>query len=376
MRFTYIDASRGLAVILAMISHAFIQFTGGIELPAEVSTLRMMVTRTATPTFLVLFGVMVEVAYFRPLREGRRFQSVAHRMISRSLTCYLLFVLITAAALLTDKLSAKDALGAITFTAGGRFGVILKLYAVLFVVVALTLRPGVRWGASFYAGIALVAWAMKYLFEATGWNAPYIMQSQFGPGEGFGPATFLGLTLVAFGMLIGEALTGRRAWWPVAVAICIACIGLVVGMADYGPKQFALNIVHSFRWVNSPYYYAYGICAASMSLVFFWMLAMRGPNALTHPLGELGKDTLFVYGFGNILINFLPLYRGSDAVTGFALLCAFMVFLILLSFQRSRISRAIDPEESGPLSRIQRAYEAFLNGASQKLTKGYAAPRD
>ncbi|WP_413785642.1 hypothetical protein [Cognatiyoonia sp. IB215182] len=319
---------------------------------------------------------MIEVAYFRPLREGRPFQSVAHRLMSRSLTCYLLFVAITAAAFLTDKLSALDALGAVTFTAGGRFGVILKLYAVLFVVIALTLRPGVRWGAPFYAGIALIAWATKYLFEATGWSAPYLVQSQLGPGEGFGPATFLGLTLVAFGMLIGEALTGRRAWWPVAIAVCMACIGLVFGMADYGLKQFALNMVASFRWVNSPYYYVFGVCAASISLAVFWMLSTRGPNALTYPLGELGKDTLFVYGFGNILINLLPLYRGTDVVTGFALLCAFMVFLVLLSFQRSRISRAIDPEGSGLLSQIQKAYEAFLNGTSDKLTRSYAERRN
>jgi len=40
------------------------------------------ITRTATPSFVILFGVMLELVYYRKIRDGVAFSSVSKRLVS------------------------------------------------------------------------------------------------------------------------------------------------------------------------------------------------------------------------------------------------------------------------------------------------------
>jgi hypothetical protein len=74
-------------------------------------------------------------------------------------------------------------------------------------------------------------------------------------------------------------------------------------------------------------------------------------------LSELGRDTLFVYGFGNILINLLPIYRGEDPL-GLLFVLLFLGSLIVLTMVRDRLFRVLDRLTMGSASLFMRHYRA------------------
>ena len=157
-RLHFIDSTRGLAVVLAMLSHSLWQFA------PEMDLLRPL-TQTATPTFVVLFGVMLELVYLRRLRDGAATEAIERRILGRMLTCFFVFALILFAAYATSKLSLYATVKALTFMGGGRFGVILKTYAALFAVVLLLLPLAQRHGSTLFLAAAGLAWAVKLGLE-------------------------------------------------------------------------------------------------------------------------------------------------------------------------------------------------------------------
>ena len=87
-RFALLDALRGLTVILAMMDHVKVQFVPDFHhfIP---------LTRLSTPSFIILFGAMIEIAYLSKLRAGKpvRHRARAHDSPG-SITCWGLAVLL------------------------------------------------------------------------------------------------------------------------------------------------------------------------------------------------------------------------------------------------------------------------------------------
>ena len=372
-RISYIDSSRGLALILAMFSHSLYQFAAGIDIIVDHRILIHLFTRTATPTFMILFGIMIEVVYLRRVRNGAPGAPVRARMLERMVTCYVLFALATFAAALTGKMSFGQALLAILYTDTGRFGVILQVYAVLFLFIALTLPLGVRYGSLFYGTVALSGWILKFTLAALPVPPLFSLQFFTGYAEGFGPAILPGMTFVAFGVTLGEAFTGRRSRKFAISALLVSAVILLTGVLTSGPADFASKVVDTFRWNNSFYYYAFGIVSACTWLAMF--AAIRQVTSETAPrwsFDTLGRETLFMYGGGNILINLLPIYYGSRLV-GFGFLALFMGLLIVSTVYKPEFSKAANQGTGGLVSQINRLYRRLVGGAIARL-QGTSAP--
>jgi uncharacterized membrane protein len=357
-RLYFIDSVRGLAVILAMLSHSLLQFTDGF------GALRPL-TRTATPAFVILFGIMLEVAYLRKLRSGKDKEAIEARLISRMLTCYLFFAAITLAAFVTGKLGKMATLKALVFIDGGFLGIILKIYAVLFFIVILFLPLLRRYGANFVLVAAVASWCLKYALDTVLPESHYLVAFIAGSGEGFGPSILPSMTFLAFGLAFGEYLTGRRngltAGSLLLLAICIAGFSFwqLGSLAAIGEAWLGS------RWINHPLYYAIGICSTSLYLGLFWLAWQKSSvDPVSRFTATMGMQTLFVYGAGNVALGLLPAYSGHDASVATALVITFMSVLLTIAWLRAKQAGWLDQVLFGIPSRYSQSYEIFIGWCS------------
>nr|WP_055085983.1 hypothetical protein [Jannaschia donghaensis] len=331
------------------------------DLPMEAL---FLLTRSATPAFMVLFGVMLAVVYFRPGSKARTSDDLRRRFLSRAITCYLVYVCISAAAALTGKISTETFLNSITFTSGGRFGEILKIYAGLFFILIFFAAPIARYRLRFLMALAASAWLIKTVLSNVASDGLYGLQVMTGHGTGFGPSVLLSFTFVAFGFAIGEIMQGlRRPTW------LILPIALAVGLMAYGANQYGgiVDIArevgsYRLRAANHPVYYAYGILMTCLWLLLFRTLERANRvQAVRQTLGTLGKRSLYLYGMANIVLNLLPVDQtGTPLAIGLALTIAFIAGVILLTLDIARTESRVDGFFGGLFSALNRIYASAL----------------
>ncbi|MEM7497229.1 MAG: hypothetical protein AAF371_04460 [Pseudomonadota bacterium] len=337
-RLDFIDAGRGLAIVLALAAHAvqaFVIYRNDFGI----------VLRTAMPTLLVVFGAMIEIAYLSRLRTGRAKAAARQRMGARVVACMAGFALITLTEYFHDDRGLTRVIQSLFFLEIGRFGYILAYYAAWLLLAMAFLEPLLRWGAKGVIAAALGAWAISFAAMWAGLPDQYTLHWILGYGDVFGPGLLLALTFLSAGMLLGEALTGRGGWWPVWIVVALAVltigIDLVVSPRDYVGKLSGL-----YRRLNHPVYYAYGILAAFVWLALLaridgWLRGgPQGAAAQTVRFGYrhlvlAGRQALFWYVAGNTALNFIPPFWHGPAL-GYLYAIAFMALLWVLSVDRAR----------------------------------------
>ena len=156
-RIAPIDMVRGLAILFALLSHALVQFAEHSAVLPDAKVWIKLLTRSATPMFFILFGAMLHLVYLRKAKTA--LDETREKLIARALLCYVLFLAISFAAFVSGKQDAMFMAKSIILMEADRFGTILAIYAILFGIVAITLRPALRFGVWFFAAIAAAAWA-------------------------------------------------------------------------------------------------------------------------------------------------------------------------------------------------------------------------
>jgi len=357
-RDTTIDTARGLALLLAMLSHCFIQF----DVWSHVDDTLRLLTRAATPTFLVLFGITLELVYVRKWRQGDPKRTIS-TLVARAVTCYVVFGLVTLAALLTGKLSFVSSAKAMLYLDNGRFGVILKLYALLFAVIPLVLSAYMRRGPATLAAIAATGWLVKFGLDSLDrFPDSFPLTVLFGTGTGYGPALWPSLTLVVFGIMLGRIRVGKSPRRIITLIVAASAAVLVLGATDLGIDALSRGITSGhLRADNHPYYFAYGGLAA-LAIVATLDVVRNSPLGRVIPsfVSTIGRKSLFAYGFGNILINLLPTYKGSFEM-GLLLSLAFMGALTLITLDLSRIKPRLDYVGGHLLSAFMRFWTASFD---------------
>lgn len=323
----------------------------------------------ATPMFMTLFGTMIALVYVPRLSRGRGEEdTVVRRLLSRMLTCYLVFGAITLAAMVSGKIPAEKGLEAMAFAGAGRFGEILKIYSILFLVIVATLPLLKRFGCYWLLTLAGLGWLLSLLVGLIAEPGNVVLQFFTGYGRGFGPSVAHSFTLVAFGFIVGEAVTGRRSLWLPGVIAAVAAVVLVIAAVRLGPYTLAHGLgTYELRSINHPLYYAYGIVSASAALLVLNRISALGIlDGIAGPLAELGKRSLFIYGFGNVAMNLLPVYEGNPGIA-LALSVVFMTLLILMALDLERSNSRLDRATGGFLSRFRPRYEDVVQRAFGRL---------
>lgn len=339
-RFPHIDLARSIAIVLALTAHLFVHFKVWSDLPDALLPYVRLVTRTATPAFFILFGMMLEIVYSRRMRRDG-FLAVSHLLWTRAMLCYLAFAATLLLGLLTSKIGIYSFLHALTFLRGGFTGVILKIYAVVLFLSPLFVAFRVRFGNSSVPFLMILFWALYPILQASideAFSPIFLVSFFLGSGGLSGPAVLPGLTFMFTGFLFGELLTARgtsegRPGRNRVLLILLGCILVLAQSAIRdGPSSILLGIssISEFRAHNHIIYYAYGMLTTFGILLVTEQLCRKVPSLGGDRFTVFGRFSLFSFAAGNMMIAVLPKLNDIDLPLKIGLSVAALVALYFL----------------------------------------------
>jgi acyl-CoA synthetase (AMP-forming)/AMP-acid ligase II len=326
--------ARAVAISFALLSHCFGTLQVWSLLPGELR----LITRIATPSFLVLTGLVL--ARFHSKHSKRRsLVKLFARFVPYALTVYLVFCLAQLCAFLGDKVDWERALGAVVCINKGKSGNILLVYSVLFLAMPLLIAIFEKFRVAGLAFVLTTAWGVWYVSRGT-LDTHFALSFLFGAGIRVGPSVLQGLTFVIFGYALGAS---RQRRGDLIVALAIASISAVLVASAIWIDSFdgfVQGISSSaLRRQNHPVYYGLGILGALCLLGVSQLLArvqarmagQSGPSVFN----ALGANPVFAYGCGIMLLNLAP--RGPVPLV-YALPLSFC-FIALLAALTSDVSQ-------------------------------------
>lgn len=313
-RILYLDRFRFLVVTFAIFSHVLAKHRVG-EFDLHTASLWLtLATTTATPSLLVLLGIMVAIVYGP--RFGEDPARTSARIIRRSFQCYAAFVAIVLTGLAAGYQDLATALRALPFLAHVAFGNIFQLYVLLLPATIGLLFVHRRFGAAGLVAVVLAVWIVSPALGALEGPWPDVLSVPgslvFGLGGAWGPSAFHGLSFVAFGMLLGTTIVGtggvRRDHAIGVAALALGALFIIaVAVVQIGPQKFAGSIVYSiYRSDNAIQYYAYGVVAALLVLAACRIVSPWLPDKPLAPVDRVGRLTLTYFLLGEMLILVLP----------------------------------------------------------------------
>jgi hypothetical protein len=365
MRIIGLDAARSLAIVLAMSSHVFADVGLYAHMSEPLTRVAGFAFQIATPTFILLFGTMLEVVY-RPrwtTRQARH--GVAMRLLSRAFQCWVLYALtILTLALTDDGYSVPYSTATILFMGNSPYTEILKFYAIVLAIAPILLWIRARTGLLPLAVAALACHAAWPLLSGLpdvqndlGAPTPVASLMQFLTGFGdlplAGPSVLHGLTLVIAGQCLGRYLTGRS---PAGSTDPLADPGfgrrvraLLVGgagVALIGGLFVSVDVIDgladgSLRRDSNPLYFATGILSATlMTLFFVWMIDIQkvGSIGAWSQATFFGRTSMFTFAWGNVLL-YLVAPQPTDVTGAVGWTAALLAALCVMSLGFDRAAR-------------------------------------
>jgi hypothetical protein len=345
-----IDVARSCAIFLAMGSHVWVVSNAGDFFHGGYVDALKLLMALATPTFIVLFGTMLEVVYL-PRFDVTKRSVLVGRLWSRAIQCWLLYSLsIVVLFLVQSEYSFFFSLSTIIMLGVTPFTDILKFYAIALAVAPLLLWARNRFGLTPLLAIAVAVHLLHPVLRSLPspvdvglpTEADRLAMFLFGIGGAKlgGPSVLHGMTLVIFGMALGRILLGartgdpgslvRRAW----IVLLGAGIPLVAGalFVDIETRKGLGNM--AMRMDSHPLYFMAGILGAYAVTAATVLVTQRTTDrsaGFWRSMTFFGRTSLFTFAFGNMLlycIQFEPATPGQSALLGLLLMTA----ITLLSF--------------------------------------------
>jgi hypothetical protein len=125
-----LDLARSIAVLLAITNHSITAYNNGQHLRCTIADLLF---RTSTATFVILFGVFLELVYARAVnRYGLR--HVAHKLVSRAVQCYILYAISCLFLAAAEGYSLSYTIRMLVFLGATPYTDILKFYTVMLLI--------------------------------------------------------------------------------------------------------------------------------------------------------------------------------------------------------------------------------------------------
>lgn len=320
-RLLWVDAARSLAVALALLSHGFSEFKVMALFPPLARGVLKTIFHAATPTFLLLFGAMLEIVALRRLRTVGP-EALRASLLRRSLLCYLAYAATIVAALLVGKLSLGESARAAVLLHRVPYGSILAYYTLALLAAYPLVRLSARAGPGPILAGAAGIWLLIPLLDRLAWpgrGEPLAVLTGLLLGRP-GPANiaFLqSLVFVALGMLLGRAALpgpqpadGKRLDRALlagiaAFALWVACLAALAG-AETLYRGYALSTALRTRQAAG-----YAAISGLSGLLLLFLLLRVIPQAQTYrPPGYLplvfGRYSLAAFSLGNILLILAP----------------------------------------------------------------------
>lgn len=386
-----IDLTRSVAIFFAMLSHVWVvthmdDFWSG----PSADFLRALMA-LATPTFILLFGTMLEIVY-RPRFVAGEQERVAVRLFSRAIQCWLLYCLsVFVLYLFADGYSLKFSLATMMLIGVTPFTDILKFYAVVLFLAPFLLWLRGRVGLLPLVIMALIVHAAHPVIRALpgpldfhmSMYAERVVTFIFGVGDAKlgGPSILHGTSLIIAGMAFGRLIAGDR-----SVASDKPAIGVVtrasyllagsalligLGILFYDEKSLAELGDMSLRMDSDPLYFAAGLCGAvamtSLAVLLTQRLSPEVKQRLEKPV-FFGRTSLFTFAFGNMILYGWPVTPDTlETAVYQAVLISMTITLLSYLFDR-------EVRRGGTLATVVKGMQARITSLVTMLV-GWRTPR-
>ncbi len=342
-RVYFVDFARSYAIFLALFDHSLNDFNIWGNYSFEQFAMVKLFTTSATPTFLFLFGMMLELVYLKRLRKTG-LPTIKPKLYIRSFQCYLGFILTSVAGLIGGYLSVKGAIGTTFFAVNNHYGNILKIYSVMILLAIPLLLLRNRYGIWFIVIICCSYWLTYPLtneIEISHGNIAIFMSSIFGIGGSGGPSVFHSLSIVALGMLSASFIDFENKWrfqkmnlYLLFILLCL--LGFVVYATPWN-DLLENYFTNKYRYNNHPIYYIVALSLAVIHVLVFSAIIPLGSKLKpwTKHLMVFGRNSLSAFTIGNIILNLIFKRIEDYTFTLFApLLFILTVYTILFFYER------------------------------------------
>ena len=295
-----------------------VTFGGFAALGADNWKIKLL-TRTATPLFVFMFGMMLELVYVRQA-GSHGMAGVRERLFRRSAQCLAGYLLTVLAGVVGGNLDLSEGVKAAFFLQNAQFGNILRFYSIALLLVIPLVSARTRYGSWLLAVLLIGVWIGDLLLKqfantsfgpVTPWVGVFLGTGTFRDG----PSVWHGMTFVLAGMLVAASLrdwreAGLRRFYVTAgvLALSASLIILVLVMNSSATEVARRFADYSYRARNHIGYYAVGLLACSLTLMLLARLIPREKPLsrwTSLPLA-LGHSSLLSYSLGNILLNLMP----------------------------------------------------------------------
>lgn len=346
-RLNFIDVARSYAIFLALFSHAMITFGGFSALGEDAFPVRLF-TRTATPLFVFMFGMMLELVYTSKARQ-QGLSSIIRRLVLRSAQCYLGYQLTIVAGIFGHHLTTAEGARALVFMGDAHFSNILRLYTVAMLLAIPVIWLRCRLGSWFLPLMLAIVWAgdigLESYHGASLGRLDPLMGVFLGIGSHpSGPSIWHGMTFVFAGMMVASSLRNwkelglRRFYYTSSLLAAFSALVITKLAMDSSLISVASQFADfTYRVNNDIGYYAGGLLACAITLLLLSRiipLYTTLPRWTRVPL-SFSRCSLLSYSLGNIMLNLIPLGMASESTSSAVISSIlFVLFMMLLVSSR------------------------------------------
>jgi hypothetical protein len=312
-RVYFVDFARSYAIFLALFDHSLNDFNIWHNYSFEQYAVIKLFTTSATPTFLFLFGMMLELIYLKRLKE-KGLPSIRPQLIKRSFQCYLGFMLTSLAGLIGGYLTIKGFIGTSIFAVNNHYGNILKIYSIMIILAMPLLLFRRKYGIWLTVLLCCSYWLIYPFTNQVAFSSGNIgifMSSIFGIGDKGGPSVFHSLSIVAVGMLSASFVDFNKKWnFPtrnLCLLLTLVVLALIV-LSNISWNDFVKNYFsNTYRYHNHPIYYLIALILALIHVLVFSSLIPLGTQLKpwTKHILVFGRNSLSAFTVGNIILNLI-----------------------------------------------------------------------
>lgn len=353
-RIDFVDVTRAFAIALVTFNHAMGDFSVWNTVSVRAADAATFVARTGTPIFVLLFGMMVELAH---VRRAERFgvDALVPRLRRRAFECYAGYLFVSACASWRPTGFDVDRFAKSTlFLGGGGFGTVLGTYTILLLLTPKLLRFRLRFGHLAAPAVIAAVWALDLFVLASydGRDAgfwAYLIDHMLGAGRHIrGPSVLHALTFVCAGMFVAAGLRTWRAHGSrdftrrLSIGAATAAAVVAVLAIRYGLDGVleGFRVYRQFRRDNAPGYFAVGVLASFAVLaVACATVPRRGLPRWSEVPMQLGRSSLLAFTFGGAGLHLLPVDMPSGPVTR-PLAAVLYVLAVMAAVNWRRITRS------------------------------------
>ena len=319
------DIARGIAILLAMLSHTFtaLNYSPAMEVN--------LLVRSSTPTFIVVFGFFLYLLYY-PKIVKNDFYYVKTKLWGRSLQCYLLYFFTCSIWAYVNDFSFIYFIRLTLFLSSTPFTDILRFYAILFFISPYLLMLLNSQYRLFLIPIIMIPHILIYFIPLPSLDfipyGVYISTLLYGGGNVIaGPSILHSLIFVFLGVYIAKTFHGNSLFNNKYILLIMILSLITILILPTSFKDFS-----SMKFRNSNAF-EYFVFSAFMSLIVIELSLFFAKNLkglFFEPILVVSRSSLVLFCYGNSVLYVL--YKQYD-ISNALIILVFSIFYMICRFE-------------------------------------------